>query len=50
MAWLAVRRPFSVREWMAWRVVFGVIRQALAMSVIFLGKLYRANSYRIRSS
>ena len=44
MAWLAVRKPFLVKEWMAWRVVLGESRQALAMSVIFLGKLYRANS------
>lgn len=44
MAWLAVKKPFSVREWMAWRVVLGESRHALAMSVIFLGRLYRANS------
>ena len=44
MAWLAVRKPFSVKEWTAWRVVLGASRQALAMSVIFLGKLCRANS------
>ena len=44
MARLAVRRPFSVKEWMVWRAVLGASRHALAMSVIFLGKLYRANS------
>ena len=44
MARLAVRRPFSVKDRMAWRAVFGAIRHALAMSMILLGKLYRASS------